>query len=190
MSVSPNLYDPPPPTIPPFFFSAERLVGRFLTVVSGIAVSFDGRRSHYLPLPPVLPRRPIDWHHYGHHCDYLPPAPFLVDNKAFQKLETRDDGRDSGRRSNVIDPPRPPAVAAALLARLPGATAFEKKEACFSGPGPRGYDATAAGGEERGGRGEFLTCWQALPRKAVEAITLFVSIQNYYVVYLPGVQLK
>ena len=29
--------------------------------MSGIAVSFDGVASHYLSLPPQLPRRPIKW---------------------------------------------------------------------------------------------------------------------------------
>lgn len=33
-----------------------------MRVVSGIAVSFDGKDSRYLPLPPLLPTRPAAWH--------------------------------------------------------------------------------------------------------------------------------
>lgn len=33
-----------------------------MRVVSGIAVSFDGKTSRYLPLPPLLPSRPAGWY--------------------------------------------------------------------------------------------------------------------------------
>lgn len=32
-----------------------------MRVISGIAVSFDGKTSRYLPLPPLLPSRPATW---------------------------------------------------------------------------------------------------------------------------------
>lgn len=32
-----------------------------MRVISGIAVSFDGKTSRYLPLPPLLPSRPSAW---------------------------------------------------------------------------------------------------------------------------------
>lgn len=32
-----------------------------MQVVSGVAISLDGRTSHYIPLPPVLPPRPSEW---------------------------------------------------------------------------------------------------------------------------------
>lgn len=33
-----------------------------MQIISGIAISFDGETSHYLPLPPLLPSRLPEWH--------------------------------------------------------------------------------------------------------------------------------
>lgn len=37
-------------------------------MVSGIAVSFDGETSRYLPLPPLLPSRSAAWHQPSSDC--------------------------------------------------------------------------------------------------------------------------
>ncbi|CAN0176176.1 unnamed protein product, partial [Ectocarpus sp. 13 AM-2016] len=42
--------------------------GESLRVVSGIAVSFDGQTSRYLPLPPLLPSRSAAWHQPSSDC--------------------------------------------------------------------------------------------------------------------------
>ena len=48
-----------------FSLSRHRFTWTFLAprmrVISGIAVSFDGKSSRYLPLPPLLPSRPAAW---------------------------------------------------------------------------------------------------------------------------------
>lgn len=43
-----------------------------MQVVSGIAVSLDGKSSWYIPLPPLLPPRPCEWHHLAHLPDEAP----------------------------------------------------------------------------------------------------------------------
>lgn len=53
-----------------------------MRVTSGVAVSFDGKSSEYLPLPPLLPRRPEAW--YSSH------SPLLSTN-----------GTDCGSRGNI-----------------------------------------------------------------------------------------
>lgn len=46
-----------------------------MRVVSGIAVSFDGETSRYLPLPPLLPSRPPGWYQPAVACaDSSSPA--------------------------------------------------------------------------------------------------------------------
>lgn len=43
-----------------------------MQVVSGIAVSLDGKSSWYIPLPSLLPPRPCEWHQLAHPPDEAP----------------------------------------------------------------------------------------------------------------------
>lgn len=47
-----------------------------MRVVSGIGVSFDGKTSRYLPLPPLLPNRPAAWQpRSASACAVVKPPP-------------------------------------------------------------------------------------------------------------------
>ncbi|CAM9111170.1 unnamed protein product [Pylaiella littoralis] len=95
--------------------------GRSTRVVSGIAVSFDGKTSRYLPLPPLLPSRLASWHQPAVACAGHSASPA---------------NRTAGR-------------------------------SCGGGLGGR---------EEEIGAGRVpASCWEALPGRALESVSLFVG---------------
>lgn len=136
-----------------------------MRVVSGIAVSFDGKTSQYLALPPLLPRRPTEWHQ-------VPPC--AGDQASDDCIATIDGGRGN------LPTGRSSAVTSGLVSSTGGAGSAAN-EAALKRPakGRKGDDspATALGvtSGRSGGRG--ATCWEALPKRAVEAVALFVSCQ-------------
>lgn len=134
-----------------------------MLVVSGIAVSFDGKTSQYLSLPPLLPRRPTEWHQ----------ALLCAGDQASDGCIANSDGGGgnlpTGRCSEV-------AAGLASSASYAGSAA---NEAELNRPAMRqkgGGSRETAVGVTGGRKGDMVsTCWEALPRRAVEAVALFVS---------------
>ena len=134
-----------------------------MRVVSGIAVSFDGKTSQYLSLPPLLPRRPTEWHQ----------VPLCAGVQ-----ETDGCIADIGGGGGNLPTGRCSAVAAGLASSA-GCTGSAASEVALNrtamGQKRAHSRATALGVTSGQSGGRVANCWEALPRRAVEAVALFVS---------------
>lgn len=119
-------------------------------MLSGIAVSFDGKTSRYLPLPPLLPPRPAEWYS-------APP------------LAPIDDGKRDCRVSNTNCGVK--CSAAVMTAAAEAAAAEEAAaEVCHEN---RHGPTTGKGDTAIRSLGIFS--WKYLPAGAVEMVAVNVS---------------
>ncbi|CAM9272718.1 unnamed protein product, partial [Laminaria digitata] len=144
---------------------SRREIEHAMRVVSGIAVSFDGKTSQYLALPPLLPRRPTEWHKD-------PPS---AGSQETDGCTANIDG--GGGNNNLATGHR--STVAASLASSAHCKRSAANEAVLNRPamGQKGDDSRASAlgiTDDRSGSG-VSTSWEALPRRLVEAVTLFVG---------------
>lgn len=161
-----------------------------MRVVSGIAVSFDGKLSHYLPLPPLLPRRLADWYHYQAPI----PCPTAIPTS---DTNADDRGKDNTTQGTVNTSTAQARHVDCVIAACMNDTGRSAEQAAETvgltssltvqrtiteNRAPSRAKVTDTNSSERRWRRDInsrapgvFADWKGLPKEALNAVTLLVS---------------